>query len=129
MARTASGANVRVAVAGLPGGEERLPHSGELSATHLSDGRQAARRLPRARSDRPRHRHAYADGDTKGLVYDTREVAGSDQNYVFGGFQAKHREFVDCLKSGRQPGSSFSDALKTMGVAEKILASAMLRSD
>ncbi len=73
--------------------------------------------------------YLYADGDTRGVEYDTREVAGSDQNFVFGGFQAKHREFVDCLKSGRQPGSSFSDALKTMEVAEKILASAMLRGD
>lgn len=69
----------------------------------------------------------YADGDTKGRVYDTREVAGSDQNYVYGGFQAKNREFIDCLRSGREPGSCFADAVKTMEVAEKILAQALLR--
>lgn len=69
----------------------------------------------------------YADGDTKGVVYDTREVAGSDKNFVYGGFQAKHREFIDCLKTGRQPGSNFSDALKTMEVAERILAQALLQ--
>ena len=71
--------------------------------------------------------YLYSDGDTKGVEYDTREVAGSDEFHVYGGFRAKHREFVDCLKSGQQPGSSFGDALKTMEVAEKILAMAVLR--
>lgn len=70
--------------------------------------------------------YLYADGDTTGVVYDAREVAGSDELFVFGGFQAKHREFIDCLKAGTQPGSHFSDALKTMEVAEKILAKALL---
>jgi predicted dehydrogenase len=71
----------------------------------------------------------YADGDTHGVRYDTREVAGSDQLYVFGGFQAKHREFVDCVKSGTQPSSNFTDAIKTMTIAEKILAQALLNED
>ena len=70
--------------------------------------------------------YLYADGDTKGIAYDTHDVAGSDEFYVFGGFQAKNREFIDCLKRGEQPGSCFADALKTMEVAEKILAQAML---
>jgi virulence factor len=71
----------------------------------------------------------YADGDTKGIEYDTREVAGSDEFFVYGGFQAKNREFIDCLKSDQQPGSNFADAVKTMEVAETILAQAMLRGD
>lgn len=71
--------------------------------------------------------YLYADGDTAGVAYDPREVAGSDQNYVYGGFQAKHREFLDCLRSGRRPGSDFPDALQTMEVAEKILAMSLLR--
>jgi predicted dehydrogenase len=70
--------------------------------------------------------YLYADGDTKGTEYDTRDVAGSSENFVFGGFQAKNREFIDAVKSGRQPGSHFGDALKTMEVAEKILAQALL---
>lgn len=68
----------------------------------------------------------YADGDTAGVRYDTRAVAGSDQLFVYGGFQAKHREFVDCVRAGTQASSSFQDALKTMTVAEKILAAALL---
>lgn len=64
----------------------------------------------------------YADGDTAGVWYDTREVAGSNENYVFGGFQAKNREFIDAVRAGRQPGSHFADAVKTMEVAERILA-------
>jgi virulence factor len=71
----------------------------------------------------------YADGDTKGTTYDTREVAGSDQLYVFGGFQAKNREFIDCIKAGTQPSSHFADAVKTMEVADKILAMGLLRGE
>ena len=73
--------------------------------------------------------YLYADGDTEGTVYDTREIAGSDELYVYAGFQAKNREFIDALKAGEQPSSPFSDAVKTMEVAEKILAQATLRND
>ena len=71
----------------------------------------------------------YADGDTEGQEYDARAVAGSDELYVYGGFQAKHREFLDCLRQGKQPSSSFADALKTMEVAERILAAALLAGE
>ena len=69
----------------------------------------------------------YADGDVDGVEYDSKEMAGSDQLYVYGGFQAKNREFIDAVKSGRLPGSHFGDAVKTMVVAEKILAQALLK--
>ena len=69
----------------------------------------------------------YAEGDTQGVEYDTRQVAGSDELYVYGGFQAKNREFIDCLKTGQQPGSNFADAVKTMEVAFRILAQDLLR--
>ncbi len=68
----------------------------------------------------------YADGDTQGVSYDTRAVAGSDEFYVYGGFQAKNREFIDCVKAGTLPASHFGDAVKTMEVAERILAQGLL---
>jgi len=68
----------------------------------------------------------YADGDTRGIEYDTREVAGSDELYVYGGFRAKNREFIDAVKTGTQPQSNFADALKTMEIAETILAQSLL---
>jgi virulence factor len=68
----------------------------------------------------------YADGDTRGTVYDTREVSGGDQLFIYGGFQAKNREFIDAVRHKRQPASHFSDALKTMEVADKILAMATM---
>jgi predicted dehydrogenase len=68
----------------------------------------------------------YTDGDTAGEEFDTREVAGSEQNFVFGGFQAKNRDFIDAVRAGTLPGSHFGDAIKTMEVAEKILAKAVL---
>lgn len=68
----------------------------------------------------------YADGDTGGVVYDTREVAGSGELHVYGGFLAKNREFIDSVKSGRDTTSSpFRDCVKTMAVAEEILAQAL----
>ncbi len=68
----------------------------------------------------------FADGDTKGTEFDTRAFAGSDQFHVFAGFQAKNRQFIDAVKAGVQPESTFADALKTMEVAETILAQALL---
>lgn len=71
----------------------------------------------------------YADGDIKGVEHDARSFTGSDEFFVYGGFQAKNREFIDALKSGTNPPSRFSDALKTMEVAEIILAQSLLRRD
>jgi len=53
-------------------------------------------------------------------------VAGSNEFYVYGGFRAKHREFIDALRTGTQPSSCFADALVTMEVAETILAQGLL---
>jgi len=69
----------------------------------------------------------YADGDYTGKTYETREVAGSQEFHVFGGFRAKNREFIDSLKHGREVTSSpFRDTVKTMEVCETILAQATL---
>ena len=66
--------------------------------------------------------HMYAEGDVVGEEFDTTQVAGSEEFHIHGGFQAKNREFIDCLKTGQLPSSHFGDALKTMELAEKILA-------
>lgn len=70
--------------------------------------------------------YLYAEGDLQGIAYDARQVAGSDEFYIYGGFQAKSREFIDAIKAGTLPGSHFGDALKTMEVAFKIEAQALL---
>ena len=57
------------------------------------------------------------------------QIAGSDEFYVYGGFRAKNREFIDAVKSGTQPASHFGDAVKTMEVAETILAAALLNEE
>lgn len=72
----------------------------------------------------------YAEGDGRGVAYDSREVAGGDQLFIYGGFQAKSREFVESLRTGRDVTSSpFRDCLRTMQLAEQILAQALLRGD
>jgi virulence factor len=68
----------------------------------------------------------YADGDVNGTEFDTHTVAGSEEFHVYAGFAGKNREFIDCLKAGKQPDSNFADAVKTMEVAEAILAVALL---
>jgi predicted dehydrogenase len=71
--------------------------------------------------------HVYADNDYAGETFDTREVAGGSEFFEFGGFKAKSREFIDSLLSGVEvTGSPFRDAVKTMEVAERILARAVL---
>lgn len=79
-----------------------------------------------AEADHEGKGRVYIDGDTEGVEYDARQVAGSDELYVYGGFQAKSREFIDCVRSGKQPSSHFGDAVKTMEVAQRILAAALL---
>ena len=72
----------------------------------------------------------YAGGDLEGVAYDTREVAGSDERCVYGGHRAKNREFIDSIKNGRDVTTSpFRDCVKTMVVAERILAHAVLAGD
>ena len=74
--------------------------------------------------------YLYADGDYDGVEYDTKEVAGSDDVRVFGGFETKNREFIDSLKTGKEKTSSpFHDCVKTMEVAEIILAQALLNGE
>jgi predicted dehydrogenase len=69
----------------------------------------------------------YAGGDYEGKRFDAKEVAGSKELFVYGGFQAKHREFIDVLRGrAEQTSSPFSDTLKTMEVAETILGQALL---
>jgi predicted dehydrogenase len=69
----------------------------------------------------------YADGDASETRLHTESVAESDQFFVYGGFQAKSREFIDGIKTRTQPDSNFADALKTMDIAQRILAQAALR--
>lgn len=69
-----------------------------------------------------------AYGSKPGVEFSATKEAGSDENYIFGGYYAKHREFIDCVKSGRQPSSCFADAFKTMEVADKILAQASFKN-
>jgi virulence factor len=68
-----------------------------------------------------------ADEDYEGKRFNAKEVARSDEQFVYGGFQAKHREFIDVLVGRAERTSSpFSDVVKTMEVAETILAQALL---
>lgn len=68
----------------------------------------------------------YADGDTTGTTMTSQSVAGSDEFFIYGGFLAKNREFIDAIRNDSQPSSNFQDALKTMQIAHRILAQATL---
>jgi predicted dehydrogenase len=83
-----------------------------------------------AEGDQEGTAYVFAGGDTAGIEYNAKQVAGSDQTYVYGGFRAKNREFIDSLKTGRDVTSSpFRDCIKTMEVAEKILAQSLLKGE
>jgi predicted dehydrogenase len=69
----------------------------------------------------------YADGNYEGERFDTKEVAGSNEFFIYGGFQNKNIEFINSILSGKQETSSpFSDTLKTMEISETILAQALI---
>ena len=77
---------------------------------------------------------AYVDPDDRAMIYadnapdpqiiTAQDAAGSDQMRVRNGFAAENRHFIDCVKSGTQPQSNFSDALKTMELVDTIYAEA-----
>lgn len=72
----------------------------------------------------------YRDGDYEGQTFDARQVAGGSSNWEAFGFRDKNREFIDSILTGRDVTSSpFRDCIKTMEVAEKILAQALLSLD
>ena len=69
----------------------------------------------------------YKDGDYQGEEFDCFEVAGGKTNWEAYGFRDKNREFIDSIKTGNDVTSSpFRDCVKTMEVAEVILAQALL---
>ena len=70
--------------------------------------------------------YLHADGDSAGVSLHTQTAARSDEFHIYGGFQAKSREFIDAIHAGSQPESNFADALKTMDIAQRILAQATL---
>lgn len=70
--------------------------------------------------------HLYADGDYDGQSFETKAVAGSEDFHVFAGFAGKNRQFIDAVKAKRLPESHFGDAVKTMELAETILAQALV---
>ena len=62
----------------------------------------------------------HADGEEFVERLDSKEVAGSDEYHKFYGFYDQSRHFIDCVKSGQEPSSSFPDAVKTMQLVDMI---------
>lgn len=72
--------------------------------------------------------YLYADGDTEGVYYAASDCAGSDRFEDYTGVRLLARDFVDCCRDrSRKPMASFSSTLKTMEIAETILAQSILR--
>jgi virulence factor len=63
----------------------------------------------------------------QGVAYDAMTMAGSKEYFIYGGYRAKHEEFIASIRSGNQPSSHFGDAVKTMQAGEVILAQALLQ--
>ncbi|MCL2773813.1 MAG: Gfo/Idh/MocA family oxidoreductase [Oscillospiraceae bacterium] len=70
--------------------------------------------------------YLYADGNLNGIEYDSQKCAGSDKFHVYTGVLNAAKDFVNGCLNGTQPQSCFDDAVKTMKVAEIILAQALL---
>ena len=72
--------------------------------------------------------YLFADGDIKGIEFETTAVAGSQNLEDFTGVTAAARDFIDGIQTGRLPQSAFQSSVKTMEIAEKILAQALLKN-
>jgi predicted dehydrogenase len=68
----------------------------------------------------------YTGGNLEPQVFDTAEAAGSKEFHVYTGVLAAAEDFVNCCVSGGEPAACFENTLKTMKVAETILAQALL---
>lgn len=55
-------------------------------------------------------------------------AGGREEKYYNYGFFGENRHFIDCIKSGKQPETSFADAVKTMELVDLIYASNMSSS-
>ncbi|MBM3187184.1 MAG: Gfo/Idh/MocA family oxidoreductase [Chloroflexi bacterium] len=71
--------------------------------------------------------HLYLADREEAEEFGVADVAGSDAFHIVGGFLAKNRDFINGVKSGCQPESNFADAVKTMELAEVILAQTLLK--
>lgn len=64
----------------------------------------------------------FRDNGKEGERMKSSDVAGGGEMYKYAGFSAENRHFIDCLKQKSLPATNFSDAVKTMDLAEKIYA-------
>ena len=69
----------------------------------------------------------YADGDVDGVTYDTKEIAGSGAFHVYTGVYALVDDFIQCVKTGKRPMACFQNSVKTMEIADTILAQDLLK--
>jgi predicted dehydrogenase len=80
-----------------------------------------------AEADPEKEAFLYAEGDYEGERFDSKTVAGSEELFIYGGFQQKSQEFIRSVLSGNETTSSpFRDTLKTMEICDTILSQAML---
>jgi len=73
---------------------------------------------------------AYVNPDDRALLYrhgkleltiTTQQAAGSSERVRYYGFYDENRHFIDCVREGREPETSFRDAVKSMQLVDEIL--------
>jgi len=80
---------------------------------------------------------AFVDPDDKAVLHLDNKLAaetitaveaagGREEKYYNYGFFGENRHFIDCVKSGKQPETSFADAAKTMELVDLIYASSIM---
>ncbi|RJS84880.1 gfo/Idh/MocA family oxidoreductase [Candidatus Bathyarchaeota archaeon] len=77
---------------------------------------------------------AFVNPDTEAVIYlennpnptriSTFEAAKSRERFVYYGFFDEDKHFVDCVRRGKEPETSFRDAVKTMELIERIYSAA-----
>ncbi|MFH0796777.1 MAG: hypothetical protein V2A65_06940 [Candidatus Omnitrophota bacterium] len=80
-------------------------------------------------------RNSYVDNNVKynalvlfekGITVTAQEAAGSDKPHRVLGFFAQARDFIDCVKKGKNPRGCLENALKTMQLIDRVYANSVL---
>ena len=66
----------------------------------------------------------FADGGLEPVfILEPADIAGSGESHLAFGPYDMNRHFIDCVRSGEQPETSFADAVKTMELVDRIYGS------
>jgi predicted dehydrogenase len=93
---------------------------------NLGFGEGAAEATIIAHEGEERYSLAAAGAEKTGrLVFDSRELCGSDEFFKYYGYYYEDRHFIDCIRNGDTPETGIAEAVKSMKLLEQFARNAI----